>query len=443
MSRIGQDEDRIENLTRKTFTGSNVGWPDDAEFPSHAFQQGISKIQRERVLSWSAQALSATACICLACVVFQANPFRWRWKTVRQEGTSQVRIRAGAGCAMNSSESGKAGDETSDYTGGTETGGATSARPSWWIAGWLIRLYSSVTKLEERRKLGEGMQAWSRYLFPGSEKATRGCPLVNLQSEAEAEAKGAEHTLQGLTDAGEEVIGKGRIRSIPRHVAIIMDGNRRYGKATHGDPLKGHADGGRKLGQFLEWCTDEGVEMVTAYAFSTENWKRDPQEVSVLMELICKACRELMEDAVEKNMCIKVLMCHTKQLPERVLKAIREAEEVTRFCNGLRFNICLSYGGRQEITHACKQVAAKVASGVLSIGQVDEALVEQHLLTAGLPDPDVLIRTSGERRVSNFLLYQLAYTELFFVEKYWPEVTREDLAIVIKEYQSRERRYGC
>eukprot|EP00903_Cladosiphon_okamuranus_P015687 g14484.t1 len=222
-----------------------------------------------------------------------------------------------------------------------------------------------------------------------------------------------------------------------------MDGNRRFGRIKYGDPLKGHSDGGKRLGEFLEWCMEAGVEMVTAFAFSTENWKRDAQEVKMLMDLVCSSCGDLMEDAVKKNMRIRVLASDATRLPERVQTAIRKAEDETRHCTGVLFNICLSYGGRQEIANACRQIAVEIASGVTSLDTVDEYAVERHLLTQGLPDPDLLIRTSGEKRVSNFLLFQMAYTELFFVDKLWPDITQEDVLGIFEAYKTRERRFGC
>ncbi|CAM9317956.1 unnamed protein product, partial [Choristocarpus tenellus] len=123
----------------------------------------------------------------------------------------------------------------------------------------------------------------------------------------------------------------------------------------------GHSDGGKALGHFLEWCSEEGIKMVTAYAFSTENWKRDPEEVSMLMELLCKACKDLMNDAVKNNMRIRVLVCDTSKLPGHVLTALHDAEESTKSCDGFQFNICLSYGGRQEIALACQQIASRVS----------------------------------------------------------------------------------
>eukprot|EP00752_Nemacystus_decipiens_P010807 g9613.t1 len=163
----------------------------------------------------------------------------------------------------------------------------------------------------------------------------------------------------------------------------------------------------------------------------------------MLMDLVCSSCTELMEDAVKKNMRIRVLASDATKLPERVQTAIRKTEDRTRHCTGVLFNICLSYGARQEIANACRQIAVEVASGVTTLDTVDESAVERHLLTKGLPDPDLLIRTSGEKRVSNFLLFQMAYTELFFVDKLWPDITREDVLGIFEAYKTRERRFGC
>ncbi|CAM9748460.1 unnamed protein product [Ectocarpus fasciculatus] len=222
-----------------------------------------------------------------------------------------------------------------------------------------------------------------------------------------------------------------------------MDGNRRFGRVKYGDPLKGHSDGGKRLGEFLEWCMEAGVAVATAFAFSTENWKRDAHEVNLLMDLVCTSCGELMEDATKKNMRIRVLASDPTKLPERVLSAILKAEDATRDCTGFLFNICLSYGARQEMANACRQIAQEVASGVTSPDLVDECAVQRHLLTKGLPDPDLLIRTSGEKRVSNFLLFQMAYTEFFFVDKLWPDITRCDVLDIFEAYKTRKRRFGC
>ncbi|CAM9284404.1 unnamed protein product [Ectocarpus sp. 12 AP-2014] len=232
-------------------------------------------------------------------------------------------------------------------------------------------------------------------------------------------------------------------RGAPRHVAVIMDGNRRFGRVKYGDPLKGHSDGGKRLGEFLEWCMEAGVAVATAFAFSTENWKRDAHEVKLLMDLVCTSCGELMEDAGKKNMRIRVLASDATKLPERVLTAIQKAEDATKDCTGFLFNICLSYGARQEMANACQQIAQEVASGVTSLDLIDEYAVERHLLTKGLPDPDLLIRTSGEKRVSNFLLFQMAYTELFFVDKLWPDITRRDVLDIFEAFKTRKRRFGC
>ncbi|CAM9398581.1 unnamed protein product [Phaeothamnion confervicola] len=225
-----------------------------------------------------------------------------------------------------------------------------------------------------------------------------------------------------------------------------MDGNRRYGRAKHGDPLKarltGHSDGGKVLGDFLGWCMELGVEMVTVFAFSTENWRRSPPEVELLMDILCQYCQEFTENATERNARIHVLASDEQQLPDRVRDAIRLAEEGTRHCTGFVLNVCLSYGARQEIVQACRRVASAAVSGAIGVADIDEAVFARQLLTAGIPDPDVLIRTSGECRISNFLLYQLAYTEMFFVPKLWPEFTKKDFLDIVGDYHRRERRYG-
>ncbi|KAG5180399.1 Decaprenyl diphosphate synthase-like protein [Tribonema minus] len=221
-----------------------------------------------------------------------------------------------------------------------------------------------------------------------------------------------------------------------------MDGNRRYGAAAHGDPLRGHADGGKVLADFVEWCVDAGVAALTVFAFSTENWRRERREVDLLMDTLCEYCDRFRKDAVARNVRIRGLMTSAHRLPPSVLEAVANAERDTAACTGLVLNICLSYGGREELAGACRRIAEDVQSGAMAASSIDEDAIRDRLLTRHVGDPDVLIRTSGERRVSNFLLFQLAYTELFFLEKHWPEVTRDDLSAVFDQYRARRRRYG-
>ncbi|KAG2973941.1 hypothetical protein PC118_g14831 [Phytophthora cactorum] len=212
------------------------------------------------------------------------------------------------------------------------------------------------------------------------------------------------------------------LQQIPRHIAVIIDGNRRYGKNKYGSGTRGHSDGTKTVMNFTDWCIDAGVEALTVFAFSTENWKREKAEIEALMKLVDGFIHDILGEALTRN--------------------IREVEAKTQHCNAFYLNLCVSYGARDEIVGACKKIATEVVQGETSIDDIDEDLLGQRMLTAGLPDPDIMLRTSGELRISNFLLFQIAYAELIFMDKFWPEVTREDLQDIIVEYNRRKRRFG-
>lgn len=225
--------------------------------------------------------------------------------------------------------------------------------------------------------------------------------------------------------------------------SVIMDGNRRYGKAKYGSVTKGHWDGSKTLVDFSKWCLAEGVEILTVYAFSTENWNRSASEVSVLMQIFCKYCDELRVEALERGIRLQVLSTETEQIPPDVAFGIERMVNETKHCNNLTMNICLSYGSKGEILNACKAIANDVNEGVIKPSEITETTFERKLLTGGCPDPDLILRTSGEFRLSNFLLWQLAYAEMFFLDKQWPELTKADLLGVIREYAiNRKRRFG-
>eukprot|EP00978_Attheya_sp_CCMP212_P014872 scaffold38132_cov40-Attheya_sp.AAC.2 len=231
---------------------------------------------------------------------------------------------------------------------------------------------------------------------------------------------------------------------VPRHVAVIMDGNRRYGRKRYGSATRGHWDGSKTLVDFSKWCIAEGIEALTVYAFSTENWDRDPAEVAALMKIFCKYCDELRIEAIQRDIRCVVLSTETERIPEDVKEGLDRMMKETEHCQTFTLNICLSYGSRGEIVHACKGVVKGFMDGVYkSVNEVNEAIISQHLLTSHCSDPDLLIRTSGELRLSNFLLWQLAYSELFFLDKPWPELEKQDLLSVIRSYaKERERRFG-
>jgi len=238
------------------------------------------------------------------------------------------------------------------------------------------------------------------------------------------------------------------LTDIPRHVAVIMDGNRRYGKAKYGNATRGHWDGSKKLVQFCKWCLAEKIPVLTVYAFSTENWSRPPAEVDALMAIFCKYCDELRLEAIDNGIQIRVLTTDDELLPDDVKCAInRMVTETSNFdsknCN-LVLNVCLSYGSRSEIVGACRKLAASVVKNNQNPDEhITETSISQTLLTADIPDPDIVIRTSGEMRLSNFLLWQCAYSEMFFLNRQWPEITKDDLLQIIENYaKGRKRRYG-
>lgn len=299
---------------------------------------------------------------------------------------------------------------------------------------------------------------------------------------------------------------------VPRHIAVIMDGNRRFGRLTHSDPLQGHWAGGQRLVDFVQWCMDDGVEMLTVYAFSTENWNREAVEVSTLMSIFAQYAKKFRDEALARNVKVNVLSTDFDRLPANVQEAVRDLQESTAHCNsntsdsnnsgssinsnnisysksdvsrnsssdnvsdlhgsvsgvnsrnkkntvdnthrtrnvdstprekkGFTVNICLSYGSRGDITNACRDIAKQVTAGTLHADAINEDTVTQHLSTHSYPDPDILIRTSGEYRLSNFMLWQLAYTEMFFVDQFWPQLTHKDFRRILHQYATRNRRFG-
>ncbi|NJE06408.1 di-trans,poly-cis-decaprenylcistransferase [Thermococcus sp. M36] len=237
-----------------------------------------------------------------------------------------------------------------------------------------------------------------------------------------------------------ERVKRGRI---PRHVAIIMDGNRRWARKLEKPPWYGHLFGSRKLEEILEWCHELGIRTLTVYAFSTENFRRTPEEVSALMNLFEQKFKELLTDERVHRYGIRVNVIGRKELlPERVREAAEEAEKATRKYSNYTLNIALAYGGRSEITDAVREIVNDVLEGKISQEDIDEDLIKRYLYYPNMPDPDIVIRTGGEIRISNFLLYQIAYSELFFVDVYFPEFRKIDFLRIIREYQKRQRRFG-
>lgn len=229
--------------------------------------------------------------------------------------------------------------------------------------------------------------------------------------------------------------------NVPKHVAIILDGNGRWAKKRNMPRNYGHVQGSKTVEQIIEDAYNMGIEYVTVYAFSTENWKRSEDEVDALMKLLGKYLIDCIERSTKNNMCVRVIGDKTG-LDKKLVNKINELEEVTKNATGLKFTIGINYGGRDEITRAMKQIAQKVLTGELDANEITEEMISNHLDTAGLPDPDLLIRTSGEERLSNFLPWQLAYTEFYFTDVLWPDFSKEDLLTAIRYYNGRERRFG-
>ncbi|MCL1855085.1 MAG: isoprenyl transferase [Clostridia bacterium] len=235
-----------------------------------------------------------------------------------------------------------------------------------------------------------------------------------------------------------QTIDPGRL---PRHVAIIMDGNGRWAKKHRLKVALGHRAGTEALREVIRYSRDIGIAFLSLYAFSTENWSRPPQEVAALMDLIVEFFASEIDELDEKNVRITILG-EKDPLPEAQRKALYEAEDRTRENSGLRLNIAVNYGARAELTRAAQRLAMAVAAGSLQPEKIDENAFANNLYTAGQPDVDLLIRTSGEMRLSNFLLYQCAYAEFLFPAVLWPDFTLTHYREAIARYQLRHRRYG-
>ena len=241
--------------------------------------------------------------------------------------------------------------------------------------------------------------------------------------------------------SGEAKAAAGGGASVPRHVAIIMDGNGRWAKARGLPRAAGHRQGAEAARKVLRAAGEAGVECLTLYAFSSENWRRPEAEVSDLMGLLRHYLRNELEELHKNGARLRVIG-NRDGLAADIVRDIADAEKMTHANGRIDVNICINYGARDEILQATRNLARRVAAGELAAEGIDEARFEQELLTAGVPDPDLLIRTSGEQRISNFLLWQCAYAELVFVDTLWPDFGKDHLEQAIAEFRRRERRYG-
>ena len=230
---------------------------------------------------------------------------------------------------------------------------------------------------------------------------------------------------------------------VPKHVAIIMDGNRRFAQEFGLTATEGHSKGKDKLEEMMQWCLDLDIKILTVYAFSTENLNRELNEVEYLMKMFELNFYKLGDDKRLHDNGIRVTVLGQKELlPENVQKAIAYAEEKTANYHNYFYNIALAYGSRQEIVQAIRVIAQKVKNGEMKVEDIDETTFSNHLYTAPFPDPDLILRTSGEERISNFLLWQIAYSELYFTDVYWPGFRKVDFLRAIRSYQLRQRRFG-
>ena len=229
---------------------------------------------------------------------------------------------------------------------------------------------------------------------------------------------------------------------MPKHIAIIMDGNRRWAKERNIETRLGHKEGAETLKKIAKYANKIGIQYLTVYAFSTENWKRTKEEVGALMGLLQMYVNDFLNDKELENIKINVLGDVSK-LEHGLQKSIQKAIDRTKDYTGMTLNVAFNYGGRDEITKAVQKIANKVQNNEIAIQDIDEQYVSDNLYTQGQLEPDLLIRTGGEQRVSNFLLWQLAYTEFVFIDKYWPDFSEEDLEEAIKVFEQRNRKFGA
>ncbi len=248
------------------------------------------------------------------------------------------------------------------------------------------------------------------------------------------------------TEKGLEAAAMGSHVAGLNHVGIIMDGNRRFAKRLMLEPWRGHEWGSKKFEEVLDWCIEVGIKHVTLYALSIENLSGRPrEELEFLFKLMKDVAKGVVDDKNHKVHTNKVrvnVIGKTELLPPDLRNVIREAMELTKGYSNFFLNFCVAYGGRQELTEAVKKIVDKVERKEINAGDINEEVIKDNLYTSGMPDPDLIIRTGGEKRLSNFLLFQSAYSELYFTDKTWPEFRKEDFLDAIKDFQDRQRRFG-
>jgi len=229
--------------------------------------------------------------------------------------------------------------------------------------------------------------------------------------------------------------------NLPSHVAIIMDGNGRWAKKRLLNRIKGHEKGSETVRTIIRTCRELKISVLTLYAFSTENWQRPKVEVAALMTLLKKFLKSEQTEMMDNNIRLNAIG-QIDLLPQDVYQSLKKVMDLTRKNNGLILNLALSYGGRAEIVKMVREIAQKMKDGLINSDSITPELVSEHLYTRGMPDPDLLIRTSGEMRISNFLLWQIAYSEIFITDTLWPDFSKEEFITILKNYQLRDRRFG-
>lgn len=225
------------------------------------------------------------------------------------------------------------------------------------------------------------------------------------------------------------------------HLAVIMDGNRRWAKKNGASVKDGHKAGAEKLSEFVKWCIEFNIKYLTVYAFSTENWKRDKEEVDDIMSLLNRYLSMKKDEFYDSGIKVKMIGVEDN-INIDTLKKIKDIEEYTKNNNKIQLNIAFNYGGRREILDATKRIFNKVKSGKISIEDIDEELFKENLYYGNIPDPDLMIRPGGDYRISNYLLWEMAYSEFYFTKTYWPDFSKELLEEIINNFNTRERRYG-
>jgi undecaprenyl diphosphate synthase len=235
-----------------------------------------------------------------------------------------------------------------------------------------------------------------------------------------------------------DVVNKSRL---PVHVAIIMDGNGRWAKARNLPRSQGHIEGVKRVEEIVDYANEIGIKVMTLYTFSTENWRRPESEVDLLMKILTTVLERKINKLIDTNIRFRTIG-RRERIPASVMSMVEKVTEKTKNNTGLTMNLAFNYGSRLEIVDAFKTIAQKIKDNALEVDDIDETLISDHLYTRGLKDPDLLIRTSGELRISNFLLWQLSYAEFYFTDKYWPDFTKEEFQKALIDFQKRERRFG-